>query len=150
MVDSRDKGTRAELVVRDLLRSKTGLNWERTPMSGALNEKHGLKSDLYVPNEHNLYAVEVKHYKDDHFNSSIFTSKNPQLMQWWEQAVRQGKQLGKKPLLLFKHDRSKVFAAFQDIPMGDYVYSYINWTEPFYVARFEDWFDSDKPEFIKI
>jgi len=150
MVDSRDKGARAETVVRDLLREYTGLKWERVPGSGALDPKHQLKGDLYVPGESNNYVVEVKHYKDDHLTSSVLTSKNPQLIQWWEQAVRQGTQLGKKPLLLFKHDRSQVFAAFQDFPTGDYVHFYINWiTSPFYVAKFKDWVSNDNPEFIR-
>lgn len=151
MVDSRDKGARAELLVRDKLRELTGLKWERVPGSGALDPKHQLKGDLYVPGSNLAYAVEVKHYADDHFNTSIFTSKNPQLIQWWEQAVRQGQQLGKKPLLLFKHDRSKIFAAFEDFPQGDYVHSYVHWVtgHPFYVAKLEDWHEHDQPTFIK-
>jgi len=83
MVDSRDKGARAESLVKNALRRVTGLNWERTPGSGALNEKHGLKADLYVPNEKNLYAVEVKHYAEDHLTSSVLTAKTPQLIEWW-------------------------------------------------------------------
>lgn len=151
MVDSREKGARAETVVRDKLRELTGLKWERVPGSGALDPKHQLKGDLYVPGKPNAYAVEVKHYKDDHFNTSLFTSKNPQIIQWWDQTVRQGAQLGKKPLLLFKHDRSKIFAAFEDFPQGDYVYSYMHWIQstPFYVAKLEDWYEHDQPNFIK-
>lgn len=151
MVDSRDKGARAETVVRDKLREITGHKWERVPGSGALDPKHQLKGDLYIPGKVNSYVVEVKHYKDDHFNTSIFTSKNPQLIQWWEQAVRQGQQLGKKPLLLFKHDRSKIFAAFEDFPQGDYVHSYVHWVigHPFYVAKLEDWYEHDQPKFTK-
>lgn len=148
MVDSREKGARAESLVRDLLKSHTKLNWERVPGSGALDPKHQLKGDLYIPSKNNAYVVEVKHYKDDHLNTSIFTSKSPQLFQWWDQAVRQGKQLGKKPLLLFKHDRSKVFAAFQDLPNGDYTYCYINYTQPMFIAKLEDWLEQESPEFI--
>ena len=50
MVDPRAKGARAETQVRDKLRELTALNWERVPSSGALDPKHGLKGDLYVPN----------------------------------------------------------------------------------------------------
>ena len=115
MVDPRAKGARAETQVRDKLRELTALNWERVPSSGALDPKHGLKGDLYVPNEKNLYCVEVKHYADDHLTSSILTAQEPQLVTWWQQTLRQGKQVNKIPLLVFKHDRSRMFCAFSDL-----------------------------------
>ena len=48
-VDPRAKGARTETTVRDLLKKHTGLAWERVPGSGALDPKHQLKGDLYVP-----------------------------------------------------------------------------------------------------
>lgn len=149
MVDSRDKGARAETVVRDLLRSHTKLKWERVPGSGALNEKHGLKGDLYVPNEKNLYCVEVKHYAEDHLTSAVLTGKTPQLLEWWQQAVRQGLQVQKTPLLIFKHDRSKVFAAFQEMPSADYRFIFVCVCgHEFYVALLEDYLRYEQPKFI--
>ena len=149
MVDSRDKGARAESLVKNALRRVTGLNWERTPGSGALNEKHGLKADLYVPNEKNLYAVEVKHYAEDHLTSGILTAKSPQLIEWWKQAVRQGKQVNKIPLLIFKFDRSKLFVAFTEIPSGNYRYMLIRVDEhEFFVALLDDYLMGENPKFI--
>ena len=113
LVDSRQKGARAESAMIKLLKEETGLNWKRVPGSGALHSDHGLKGDIYIPNEHNYYACEVKHYKDCHLTSQVLTSKNPQLLEWWEQAVRQGKQTDKKPMLFFKHDRSKWFVMME-------------------------------------
>ena len=101
-VDPRAKGARAETLIRDKLREYTGLQWERVPSSGALDPKHGLKGDLYVPNEKNLYVVEVKHYAEDHLTSKVLTDKTPQLLEWWGQAVRQGIQVSKTPLLPFE------------------------------------------------
>lgn len=149
-VDSRAKGARAETQVRDTLRIQTGLNWERVPSSGALDPKHGLKGDLYVPNEKNLYCVEVKHYADDHLTSKILTDKNPQLIEWWVQALRQGLQVEKIPLLIFKFDRSKIFCAFRDFPNGDYLYMYVNHTtsHPFYIALLDDFLKHEQPKFI--
>ncbi len=150
MVDSREKGARAETVVRDELRTLTGHKWERVPGSGALDEKHGLKGDLYIPQKDNVYAVEVKHYAEDHFNSGLFTDKNPQLIEWWKQAKRQATQVGKKPLLLFKHDRSKIFAAYEDMPSGDYRLAFITVLDyNFYISKLTDWISNEKPEFIK-
>jgi len=114
MVDSRQKGRTAELNCRNELRKLTNLNWERTPMSGALGAQHKLKGDLYVPDTPIKYCAEVKHYKDDHISTKLLTGKNPQFNQWWEQTIREAKQIDKEPLLVFKHDRSKWFAAFDN------------------------------------
>ena len=72
MVDSRAKGAAGERQVRDVLRSRTGLDWQRVPLSGALEY---MKGDLFIPNAHNNYCVEVKFYKDSHFNDKILTNK---------------------------------------------------------------------------
>ncbi len=149
VVDSRAKGARAETLIRDTLREMTNLNWERVPSSGALDPKHGLKGDLYIPNEKNLWAVEAKHYADDQVTSSILTAKDPILIQWWDQAVRQGNQVQKMPLLIFKYDRSKLFVAFSDLPTG--LYDHIAVCAKghyFYVALLNDWFYEERPKFI--
>lgn len=148
VVDSRAKGARAEVQVRDRLRELTGLPWERTPGSGALDPKHLLKGDLYLVGEKNLYSVEVKHFAEDQFTSSIFTAKSPILFTWWDQASRQGRQVNKKPLLIFKHDRSKMFVAFEDIPNKDYLYVCIQYKDPFFVSLLDDWYEAEQPKFI--
>lgn len=109
MVDSRQKGARAEAALKKVLRDATGLNFQRTPGSGALNATHMLKGDIYIPNTANRFCIEVKHYKDDHLTSKILTSKDPQLLQWWDQAVTQAKKVDMQPILFFKFDRSKWF-----------------------------------------
>jgi hypothetical protein len=148
-VDPRAKGARAETLIRDQLRTLTGLTWERVPSSGALDPKHGLKGDLYVPNEKNLYAVEVKHYAEDHLTSSILTAKDPTLITWWEQALRQGKQVNKIPLLIFKHDRSKIFCAFSDLPTGPFRFISICAKDHYFnVSLLEDFIKHERPKFI--
>jgi len=147
---SKEKGTRAETLVKETLKKATGLKWERTPGSGALDPKHNLKGDLYIPNEHNLYCVEVKHYEEDHMNTGILHNKSPQLIDWWEQTVRQASQVNKLPLLIFKHDRSKLFVAFTDMPEEDFHYIYIS-RQPyeFYVSLLDNWLECNDPQFIK-
>lgn len=150
MVDSRDKGSRAETLIKEKLKELTGLNWQRTPGSGSLGAQHLLKGDLYVPGVTNVYCVECKHYKDDHLTSEIFTHKNPILLDWWSQAVRQGKQVSRKPLLLFKHDRSKIFVCFEDMPFSDldkFAYFKIQEYE-FYVCVLETWIQFENPKFV--
>lgn len=150
MVDSREKGARAETLVKDKLKSLTKLPWERTPGSGALNPKHMLKGDLYVPNRTNHYCVEVKHYAEDHLSSKILTAKSPQLLEWWAQTVRQGEQVNRKPLLLFKYDRSSVFAAFTEIPDRDFRYFFVHCPPlpSFWVSTLEDYITNQEPVFV--
>jgi hypothetical protein len=151
VVDARAKGARTETTVRDLLRKHTGLEWERVPGSGALDPKHLLKGDLYVPGRTNLFCTEVKGYAEDHLTSHLLTSKNPQLVEFWEQTIRQGSQVNKKPLLIFKFDRSKVFVAFGDMPCTqEYRWVYYNHAKihEFYVALLEDWLKHEQPEFV--
>lgn len=150
MVDSRQKGATAETKVRDELRKLTNLKWERVPGSGALDPKHGLKGDLYVPGESNLFAIEVKHYKDNYLDSTLLTGKNPQLLEWWKQALRQGEQVSKTPLLIYKFDRSKLFVAFKEFPTINYRYMYISVEGiEVYTALLEDYILNEKPRFIK-
>lgn len=149
MVDSREKGARAETVARDALRKLSKLQWERTPGSGALDPKHLLKGDLYIPGEKNLFVVEVKHYAEDHLTSALLTHKKPQFFEWWEQAVRQGKQVRQKPLLIFKFDRSKLFVGYEDIPSGVYNYMFVNaHGYEVYISLLEDWHENEQPKFI--
>ena len=149
MVDSREKGARAETVARDALRKLSKLHGERTPGSGALDPKHLLKGDLYIPGEKNLFVVEVKHYAEDHLTSALLTHKKPQFFEWWEQAVRQGKQVKQKPLLIFKFDRSKLFVGYEDIPSGVYNYMFVNaHGYEVYISLLEDWHENEQPKFI--
>ncbi len=150
MVDSRAKGARTETVVRDVLRKHTGLGWERVPGSGALDPKHQLKGDLYVPGRTNQWCVEVKGYAEDHLTSAILTGKNPQLIEFWKQTKRQGDQVNKYPLLIFKFDRSKVFVAFEDMPtVNNYRYVFVSCEGfEFFVALLEDWLTNEQPQFV--
>ncbi len=153
VVDVRAKGAKCETDVRDVLRKATGLGWERTPGSGALDPKHLLKGDLYIPGEANIFCVECKHYAEDHINSSILTGKSPQLIEWWEQSVRQGIQVNRKPLLIFKFNRSKMFVAHKDMPsFSDNNYRtliLVACGHEFYISLLSDWLTHENPKFIK-
>lgn len=159
MVDSRQKGARAEASAKGLLIKHTGLDWQRTPGSGALNAAHKLKGDLYIPDEKNKFCIEVKHYKDDHLTSKLLTDKTPQIIKWWEQTTRQAMQTNRLPLLLFKFDRSKWFVACDChafgsdlIPEAD-KYRYVQYTwdadyHPIYMAKLEEWLAAENIQWI--
>jgi hypothetical protein len=147
MVTSNQKGARGETVIRDKLRELTGLPFERVPGSGALDPKHQLKGDIYLVGINNIFCIECKNYTDEQFDSKILSSKNPQLIQFWQQAVRQGVQTNRKPLLLFKFDRSKIFAAYADIPNTvDHVFISIG-EHSFYISLLEQWIKQENPKF---
>jgi Holliday junction resolvase len=150
MVDSRDKGARAEAALKKYLRDVTKEDWQRVPGSGALGAVHKLKGDLYIVNRDNAFCVEVKHYAEDHISSKLLTGTHPQLIQWWGQACRQGVQVGKNPLLMFKFDRSKWFVAMgMNTPNNCnkiLTFQYIDDTVDtmFNICLLEDWINSTK------
>ena len=143
MVDSRAKGAAGERQVRDVLRSRTGLDWQRVPLSGALEY---MKGDLFIPNAHNNYCVEVKFYKDSHFNDKILTNKTNEFISWWEQTTSQAKKQGGKPVLFFKYNRSKIFVATRDKPEMVKEYMYVNHLGC-YVMEMTNWLVHEKPSF---
>jgi len=144
MVDSRAKGARGEYLVRDMLRSATGYQFERVPNSGALEY---LKGDLYVPNEKNLFCIEVKNYEESPLNDKLFTApKTNNLIRWWNKIVQQAHGGGQQPMLFFKYNRSKVFVVTAIQPTKtEFIYiSKLNC----YVCVAEDWLISEQVEFL--
>lgn len=150
MVDSRQKGARAESQAKDLLNAYAGGKiFERTPSSGALNEKHFLKGDLYIPAERNLYTIEVKSYKESQINH-LMLGKSPKLIEWWQQTERQARQNRDNiPLLLFKHDRSKFYVATEEINMkakySNIIYSYSEYK--LQISLLSNFLEFEKPKF---
>ena len=144
MVDSRAKGAAGERQVRDILRRHSSLDWQRVPHSGALEY---MKGGLFVPNTHNNYCVEVKFYKNSHFNDKILTNTTNEFVKWWEQTIRQAKQAEKRPLLFFKYNRSKVFVAVGQEPKVVKNYMYVNHLEC-YVMEATAWLTYEKTSFI--
>lgn len=113
-VDSRAKGKRAEYDIRDILRERTGLEWERVPGSGGFGAQHGLKGDIYLPiptGKRSVYCIEVKHYKDDTITSNLMNTTVSTIEKWWEQTVREAGEMAAKPLLVFKKDRGEWLVA---------------------------------------
>jgi len=151
MVDVRAKGARGETQARDEMRKLTGLKWERTPGSGALDPKHMLKGDLYVVNADNAYCVEVKNYEDSPIDHGLVSSKSPLFVTFWDQCQRQAKQVNKKPLLIFKHNRSKLFVAFEGMLEGDANHLYLVRTDTpeCCICLLSDWITHNEPKFIK-
>ena len=109
MADSKAKGNRGEALVRTELRNRTGLNFEKTPQSGA-SFVEGLKGDLYLPNQKNEFTIEVKNYAEDGFGSHLLESKGD-FLRWWEQAVAAAKVNKNTPMVIYRWNRSKMYCA---------------------------------------
>ena len=144
MVDSRAKGARGEYLVRDMLREATGLKFERVPASGALEY---LKGDIYVPNNKNIYCIEVKNYADSPLTDKIFTAtKTNNLIRWWKKVVQQAYNGDQKPLLFFKYNRSKVFVVTEVKPSNKTDYMYISFLKC-YICLADEWLEVEQPQF---
>ena len=149
MTDSKAKGARAESQAVELLTKYTGEAWRRTPFSGALDAVHGLKGDVYIPGKINKYCVEIKHYADDQLTSRVLSGTSPILFEWWEQATTQAYNTNKEPLLMFKHDRSKWFAATLQKPLKVDKYVFISTNDHnLYITLAEDLLEKEKLTFI--
>ena len=145
MVDSRSKGARGEYLVRDLLREKVGLQFERVPSSGALEY---LKGDLYVPHEKNRFCIEVKNYAESPLSDKIFTQvKTNNLIRWWTKVVSQAVKGDQEPLLFFKYNRSPVFIVTNIRPINTEDWLYINFLDC-YVLLAEKWLNKEEVSFI--
>lgn len=145
MVDSRAKGARGEYKVRDTLREATGLLFERVPSSGALSY---LKGDLYVPHEDNIFCIEVKNYEEPILDIKVFTNKSSYFTKFWDKTCSDAALRNQKPLLIFKHNRSKVYVATEEFPGNTEKYMYISWLNC-YVMLLDEWLEEEEIQWLK-
>jgi len=142
LVNSRQKGSKAELQVAAMLKTYTGLEFIGTPGSGSGK----IKGDLYVLEKHNIFLIEVKHYRDMAFNQKIFTQKNNNFVRWWTKAISQAKEMKQEPLLVMKQNYSQWYIATTRKPVKTKRYMYINWLGA-YIMDAEKWLDKEDLEF---
>lgn len=138
---SKAKGSRFEASIVDILKKHTELKWYRVPLSGAGHQK----GDVYLMNQRNTYTIECKHYADDSISSKLLTGKvlAQNIEKWWEQAEREANEMDNKPLLVFKHDRSKPLVCCLDKPKN--VTNYLFWSRyNFYIMVLEEWLEKEK------
>lgn len=134
---SKLKGSAFEAKIRDILTEELKLKFERTPLSGSISY---LKSDLWVPSDTAgwPYAIECKHYAELEFNN-LLTAKSTDILQFWEQAVESAKIMNKKPLLIFRWNRSKDFIVWNDDLELDHQVEYRVFGHSFKMGLLTDW-----------
>jgi len=140
---SKLKGTAFESKMAKLLTAELGVEFKRMPLSGAIEY---LKGDLWVPSDTAGfgYAVECKHYAElDHNN--FLTAKSTDIFQFWVQACEAADRMKKKPLLLYRWNRSKDFAAYDDFSIECQNYVEVrSFGHHFRISLLSDWIENYK------
>ena len=140
MVNSRQKGHKAELLVANMLTRHTQLPFEQTPGSGSGK----IKGDLWLKHHINHYLIEVKFYKDDAISTKVFTNKSNNFVQWWVKTCQQADDNNLEPLLFFKANHAQFFVSTKQKPKNiDYMY--ISFLDS-YVCLAEKWLEKEKQE----
>jgi hypothetical protein len=142
MVNPRQKGNRGEQQVISMLDRLTEESWTQTPGSGSGK----IKGDLMVQDKHNLFTVEVKFYKECGFNSKIYTQKSNNLFKWWSKLCKQAQQMEQEPLLIFRENHGKFFAATVRKPKNTLQYMHIAWLGA-YILIAEHWLEKEEIRF---
>lgn len=118
---SKAKGSAYESKIVGILNKEfANLQFERVPLSGSISY---LKGDIWTPHDTAAFpwCIEAKHYKEINWNS-LLTAKSTEMYKFWEQTQREADVMGKKPLLIFRWDRSKDYVAYNDdIEVEDYL-----------------------------
>jgi hypothetical protein len=111
--------------------------FERVPLSGALTY---LKGDVYPPWLPDFpWTIEAKHHKEVDWNN-VLTAKTSLLLEFWDQTTREAMVMKKNPLLVYKWDRSKLFACWFDDKVTTKNFVHIrSGTREFYMALLDDW-----------
>ena len=134
---SKIKGTAYEAKIKRYLNSHLNIEFERMPLSGAIEY---LKGDLWTPHDTAAwpYCIECKHYKDIQWNN-LLTAKTTDLLQFWRQAEREAEVMKKKPLLIFRWNRSKDFIGWNDDIVVDHYVEVKSFGCHFKITQLDDW-----------
>ena len=134
---SKIKGTAYEAKSKRYLNSHLDIEFERMPLSGAIEY---LKGDLWTPHDTAAwpYCIECKHYKDIQWNN-LLTAKTTDLLQFWRQAEREAEVMKKKPLLIFRWNRSKDFIGWNDDIVVDHYVEVKSFGCHFKITQLDDW-----------
>ena len=134
---SKIKGTAYEAKINRYLNSHLDIEFERMPLSGEIEY---LKGDLWTPHDTAAwpYCIECKHYKDIQWNN-LLTAKTTDLLQFWRQAEREAEVMKKKPLLIFRWNRSKDFIGWNDDIVVDHYVEVKSFGCHFKITQLDDW-----------
>jgi hypothetical protein len=144
---SKTKGRAFEYVVRDKMTDTFKSQFERVPLSGALSY---LKGDVYAPWLPDFpWTIEAKHHKEVDWNN-VLTAKTSLLLEFWDQTTREAMVMKKHPLLIYKWDRSKLYACWFDDKVKTRNFVHIkSGTREFYMTLLDDWLNEASQVYTK-
>ena len=139
---SKTKGSAFEAKIRDILTEELNIKFERMPLSGSISY---LKGDLWVPSDTASfpYTIECKHYAELEFNN-LLTAKTTDILEFWKQAMEEAKVMNKKPLLIFRWNRSKDFICWDSDIELEHQIEYKVFGYKFKMGLLSDWLDKFK------
>ena len=134
---SKIKGSAYEAKIAKLLTNEFKVEFRRVPLSGAIDY---LKGDIWTPKDTAWwpYCIECKHYKDIQWNNFL-TSKTTDMLTFWKQTLREAEVMEKKPLLIFRWNRSKDFIAFDDDLKVEHYVEVKSFGYHFKITLLEEW-----------
>ncbi len=144
---SKIKGSAYEAKIAKLLTNEFKVEFRRVPLSGAIDY---LKGDIWTPKDTAWwpYCIECKHYKDIQWNNFL-TSKTTDMLTFWKQTLREAEVMEKKPLLIFRWNRSKDFIAFDDALKVEHYVEVKSFGYHFKVTLLDEWIKKVKPKLCK-
>jgi hypothetical protein len=138
------KGSAYEAKIALLLSKEFGKEFRRVPLSGAIDY---LKGDIWMPHDTAWfpYCIECKHYASIEWNN-LLTSKTTDMYSFWAKTVREAGVMRKKPLLIFRWNRSKDFVAFSDEIIVDNYIEIKSFGHQFKIALLSEWLTAIKKQ----
>lgn len=139
---SKAKGSSFEAKIAERFTKEFGKDFKRVPLSGALEWMKGdiicIEDTAWFP-----YTIECKHYAEIDWNS-LLTAKSNNMFSFWQQTQREALVMKKKPLLVFRWDRSKDYVAFNDsVELESYI-EVKAFNNNFKIALLDDWITAIK------
>ena len=113
---SRNKGSVAEREIAKMLSEwwgqiEPGINFVRTPLSGGwggpeLRAGFQASGDIMTTSKVWPWAIEVKR-REGWVWKNLLASKPSPVWKWWQQAEGQALEMGKEPLMFFRHNKER-------------------------------------------
>lgn len=144
---SKIKGSAYEAKIRDYLTKELDIEFKRMPLSGSLEY---LKGDLWTPFDTASwpYCIECKHYAEVDWNG-LLTAKSSDLLSFWKQALREAETMRKRPLVIYRWNRSKDYVCWNDdITLSHYIDCNI-FDHSFKMGLLSDWIEAYKKSLLK-
>jgi len=142
---SKIKGSAYEAKIKDILNINfPNIRFERVPLSGSIEY---LKGDIWTPHDTAAWpwCIEAKHYATLEWNN-LLTAKTTDILNFWKQTLREAETMRKKPLLIFRWNRSKDFVAYNDDIQIDSHIAVNSFGYSFKIALLEDWLAAVKSQ----